>query len=73
MSKPQDPQVWTRVPPEMRQRIREEAAVLYDGNESMLFRRAIVLFFELLDRQRRAVVADVIRVVTADEREAIAS
>ena len=69
MSKPQPPQVWTRVSPEIRQRVRDEAAVLYDGNESMLVRRAITQFLDQIDRQRQLAAASAIHTMTHGELE----
>jgi hypothetical protein len=65
--------VWARLTPEMRQRVRDEAAVLYDGNESMLVRRAIALFLDALDRQRQMAAAQAVHVIAIGEREAVAS
>lgn len=66
----ESPKIWARVDPDIRERVRTEAGRLYDGNESMLVRRAVVQFLDDLDKQRRleSVVSSFIEEI---EREAI--
>jgi hypothetical protein len=47
-----DSRVWARVDPLMRERIRVEARLLFEGNESMLVRKAIMRFLDELDTRR---------------------
>jgi hypothetical protein len=53
-----NPQVWARVDPEIRERIRVESKRLFDGNESLLVRKAIIRFLDELDIRRAQATAD---------------
>lgn len=63
-----NPKIWARVDPAVRERIRTEAAQLFDGNESMLVRRAVVRFLDDIEDQRRRAAGSLIAPLI-DERE----
>lgn len=54
----ESPKVWARVDPEIRERIRVESKRLFDGNESLLVRKAIIRFLDELDTRRAQATND---------------